>query len=224
MAIEIGGYRPGALAAIVGLHASYYARHWNFGLPFETKVGAELAEFLARHDAERDLFLVAYSDGDVVASVIIDQTGGGPQGAHLRWFIVSEEMQGKGLGADLLGRALKLLRRARLRAHLAHHLRRPRRRAQPLRAARLRAGRRGRDRPVERRCTRAGLRAPHAGFALPLTHDDSLAGPSGQKRIPLVAGCGLGPRRRCRRRYLRQRPLQPGLHHRRQGHRHHDRA
>ena len=50
MAIEIGGYRPGALAAIVGLHAGYYARHWNFGLPFETKVGAELAEFLARHD------------------------------------------------------------------------------------------------------------------------------------------------------------------------------
>ena len=107
MAIEIGGYRPGALAAIVGLHARYYAQHWSFGLPFETKVGAELAEFLARHNAEHDLFLVAYLDGDVVASVIIDQTGGGPQGAHLRWFIVSEEMQGKGLGADLLGRALK---------------------------------------------------------------------------------------------------------------------
>jgi GNAT superfamily N-acetyltransferase len=103
---EIAGYRPGALAAIVGLHAGYYARHWNFGLPFETKVGAELAEFLARHDAERDLFLVAYLNDDVVASVIIDQSGGGPRGAHLRWFIVSEAMQGKGLGADLLGRAV----------------------------------------------------------------------------------------------------------------------
>lgn len=107
MAIEIGGYRPGALAAIVGLHAHYYARHWSFGLPFETKVGAELAEFLARHDRERDLFLVAYSDEEAVASVIVDQSGGGPQGAHLRWFIVSEAMQGKGLGADLLGRAVQ---------------------------------------------------------------------------------------------------------------------
>jgi GNAT superfamily N-acetyltransferase len=103
---EIGGYRPGALAAIVGLHAGYYARHWNFGLPFETRVGAELAEFLARHDPARDLFLVAYFDGDAVGSVIIDQSGGSAQGAHLRWFIVSEQMQGKGLGADLLGRAL----------------------------------------------------------------------------------------------------------------------
>ena len=41
-----------------------------------------------------------------VGSVIVDQSGGGPQGAHLRWFIVGEEMQGKGLGADLLGRAV----------------------------------------------------------------------------------------------------------------------
>jgi GNAT superfamily N-acetyltransferase len=106
MGIEIGGYRPGALAAIVGLHAHYYARHWNFGLPFETKVGAELAEFLARHNPERDLFLAAYGENGAVASVVVDATAGGPRGAHLRWFIVSEEMQGKGLGADLLGRAL----------------------------------------------------------------------------------------------------------------------
>ena len=106
MSIEIAGYRPGALAAIVGLHAHYYARHWSFGLPFETKVGAELAEFLARHDRDRDLFHVAYRDGEVVGSVIIDESGGGPRGAHLRWFIVSEDMQGKGLGAELLGRAV----------------------------------------------------------------------------------------------------------------------
>ncbi len=42
----------------------------------------------------------------MVGSVIVDASGGGAQGAHLRWFIVSEEMQGRGLGADLLGRAL----------------------------------------------------------------------------------------------------------------------
>ena len=41
-----------------------------------------------------------------VGSVVVDASGGGPHGAHLRWFIVSEDMQGKGLGADLLGRAL----------------------------------------------------------------------------------------------------------------------
>jgi GNAT superfamily N-acetyltransferase len=106
MTIEIGGYRPGALADIVGLHARYYSKHWNFGLPFETKVGMELAEYLARRDDDQDLFLAAYGDDGAVASVVVDASGGGPRGAHLRWFIVSEEMQGKGLGADLLGRAL----------------------------------------------------------------------------------------------------------------------
>jgi len=103
---EIGGYRPGALSDIIGLHARYYARHWNFGLPFETKVGMELAEFVARHDRERDLFLAAYGEDGAVASLIVDASGGGPRGAHLRWFSVSEEMQGKGLGAELLGRAI----------------------------------------------------------------------------------------------------------------------
>lgn len=106
MAIEIGGYRPGALADIVGLHARYYSKHWKFGLPFETKVGMELAEYLARHDDERDLFLAAYGNDGAVASVVVDASGGGPRGAHLRWFIVNEEMQGRGLGADLLGRAV----------------------------------------------------------------------------------------------------------------------
>lgn len=103
---EIGGYRPGALSDIIGLHARYYAKHWNFGMPFETKVGMELAEFVARRHAEQDLFLAAYGRDGAVASVVIDASGGGPRGAHLRWFIVAEEMQGKGLGAQLLGRAL----------------------------------------------------------------------------------------------------------------------
>ncbi|MEW9805835.1 GNAT family N-acetyltransferase [Mesorhizobium sp. ZMM04-5] len=106
MSIEIGGYRPGALADIVGLHARYYARYWKFGMPFETKVGMELAEFLARHNASSDLFLAAYGDEGAVGSVIVDASGGGPRGAHLRWFIVNEDMQGRGLGADLLGRAV----------------------------------------------------------------------------------------------------------------------
>ena len=104
--IELSGYRPGALAGIVALHASYYSRHWNFGLPFETKVAAELAEFLARMDAVRDLFLAAYLDGGLVGSIVIDESGGGPAGAHLRWFIVGDRARGIGVGRTLIERAL----------------------------------------------------------------------------------------------------------------------
>lgn len=103
---EIGGYRPGALSDIIGLHVRYYAKHWNFGMPFETRVGMELAEFVARRHSEQDLFLAAYGPDGAVASVVIDASGGGDRGAHLRWFIVAEDLQGKGLGAQLLRRAL----------------------------------------------------------------------------------------------------------------------
>ncbi len=100
------GYRPGSLAATVALHAAYYAREWRFGLPFEAKVASELAEFLARMDVSRDLFLTAW-DGDVMlGTVTVDVTGGGEGGAHLRWFIVSDAARGTGLGGALIKRAV----------------------------------------------------------------------------------------------------------------------
>jgi len=104
--IELDGYRPGALAGIVGLHVAYYARSWNFGLPFETGVAAGLAEFLARMDRERDLFLAAYLGEQLVGSIVIDESGGGTQGAHLRWFIVGDQARGTGLGKTLIERAM----------------------------------------------------------------------------------------------------------------------
>lgn len=106
MTPEFDGYRPGCLADIVGLHARYYHRGWGFGQAFETKVAAEMAAFLSRRDPQRDLFLAAYADGRVVGSVTMDVTGGGPQGAHLRWFIVSDTARGTGLGGRLMADAM----------------------------------------------------------------------------------------------------------------------
>jgi ribosomal protein S18 acetylase RimI-like enzyme len=104
--IELDGYRPGALAGIIALHAAYYAREWKFGLPFEAKVASELSEFLTRMDPGSDLFLAAYSSGEMVGSVVVDHSGGGPMGAHLRWFIVSDATRGTGLGRRLIETAI----------------------------------------------------------------------------------------------------------------------
>jgi ribosomal protein S18 acetylase RimI-like enzyme len=104
--MELDGYRPGALAGIVALHAAYYAREWRFGLPFEAKVAGELAEFSSRMDPSSDLFLAAYRSGELIGSVVVDQSGGGPMGAHLRWFIVSEAARGTGLGRRLIDVAM----------------------------------------------------------------------------------------------------------------------
>lgn len=104
--IAFDGYRPGVLAGVVALHMDYYAAAWNFGLPFETKVAGEMAEFLCRMDARRDLFLTAWSGDDLAGCITIDGSGGGARGAHLRWFIVSAASRGAGLGRTLVEKAI----------------------------------------------------------------------------------------------------------------------
>lgn len=103
----IDGYRPGDLAAVIGLHMDYYAAQWNFGLAFETKIASELAEFLGRFDAQDDLFVCARNADDrVVASISVDRPARPGDFAHLRWFVVSRDCRGKGLGRRLMDRAV----------------------------------------------------------------------------------------------------------------------
>ncbi|WP_290998858.1 GNAT family N-acetyltransferase [Hoeflea sp.] len=106
MPVVFEGYRPGALAGVLGLHMDYYAREWGFGLAFETKLAAELAQFLGRFDPGRDLFLTAWRDGALAGSISMDVSGGGIEGAHLRWFVVADSARGAGLGKQLLARAI----------------------------------------------------------------------------------------------------------------------
>ncbi len=102
----VEGYRPGAIGSLAALHAAYYSRHWNFGLPFEAKVASELAEFLVRMDPVRDLFATAWTGDRLDGSITIDVSGGGERGAHLRWFIVGDAARGSGLGGLLMDRAV----------------------------------------------------------------------------------------------------------------------
>lgn len=106
MPIEIGGYHPGAIGRVVEMHAAYYHRHWGFGLFFEAKVATELAEFLGRFDGERDGFWTILDGERVAGSIAIDGLKAATEGAHLRWFIVSPEIQGRGWGRRLMTEAV----------------------------------------------------------------------------------------------------------------------
>lgn len=104
-------YRPGALAEVVSLHMRYYAPVWGLDRNFETKIAAELSEFLARHDPGRDLFLSAYDrQGAMQASITIDGLHGRDEGAHLRWFIISDSLRGQGIGRPLFEQSLEFCR------------------------------------------------------------------------------------------------------------------
>ncbi|MBI2312362.1 MAG: GNAT family N-acetyltransferase [Betaproteobacteria bacterium] len=102
------GYEPGAIGAVVSLHGAYYAQHWGFGLFFEGKVAREISDFLLRYDAVTDRFLMAREGNRVIGSVTLD--GADPESppgfAHLRWFIVAEDAQGRGIGRRLIELAM----------------------------------------------------------------------------------------------------------------------
>lgn len=102
----VSGYRPGTIGRIADLHATYYARHWNFGLFFEAKVASELSAFLTSCDAARDGIWLAVEDGQVQGGVFIDGSRALTEGAHLRWFILAEHLHGGGIGRRLIREAV----------------------------------------------------------------------------------------------------------------------
>ena len=106
------GYYPGAIGQVTALHALYYARHWGFDLSFESQVARELSEFLCAFDPAKDLFLAARQGQDLAGALALDGHSTPEQGARLRWFIVHETWQGRGLGRELVRRLLDFARAA----------------------------------------------------------------------------------------------------------------
>jgi GNAT superfamily N-acetyltransferase len=100
------GYLPGCIGRVAEMHASYYSSAVGFGASFEAKVATELAEFCLRYHAGRDGLWLAEDNGVLHGCVVIDGSQYRESGAHLRWFITSNESRGKGVGSRLLGAAM----------------------------------------------------------------------------------------------------------------------
>lgn len=101
---------PGAIGKIVELHAVYYSELVGFGLPFECKVARDLSAFCEAYDSQRDGLWLALQDGHIEGSIAIDGSHAGQDGAHLRWFIASDKVRGKGVGSGLLTSAMEFCR------------------------------------------------------------------------------------------------------------------
>ena len=117
--VRIGhGWAPGIVGEVVRAHAVYYAREWSFGPVFEAKVAREMAAFLDRYDAARDRLFHAAAAGRFVGSLTIDGSDPAlPSGrSHLRWFVVTDEARGRGVGRGLMQAALAFVRQAGFRS------------------------------------------------------------------------------------------------------------
>ena len=106
------GYVPGIIGRVAELHALYYAENWNFSSFFEGKVAAELSQFIAGYDPDRDRIWSAVPDGPIEGSITINGSGEAEDTAHLRWFIISDRLRGQGAGNHLMQSALDFCREA----------------------------------------------------------------------------------------------------------------
>lgn len=104
------GYSPGSIGRVTEMHAAYYHRYWKFELFFEAKIATELSEFLKRYDRSRDSFWTILVNDHVEGSISIDGIDAENKGAHLRWFIISEDFWGQGLGKLLINNAINFCR------------------------------------------------------------------------------------------------------------------
>ncbi len=100
------GYHPGVLGRAVEMHARYYARTAGFGHFFEAKVASGMAEFIGRLNNPMNQLWFAVSESKIVATIAIDGEDFGGNIAHLRWFIVDDELRGSGIGRRLLKEAI----------------------------------------------------------------------------------------------------------------------
>jgi GNAT superfamily N-acetyltransferase len=106
----VRGYFPGAIGRVAELNGTYYHKHWGFGLIFEAMCATDLSEFLTRYDENRDGFWTAWLDGRIEGHLTIDGIHSENQGAHIRYFIVSDALHGKGIGNKLIKTATDFCR------------------------------------------------------------------------------------------------------------------
>ncbi|MDA3624885.1 GNAT family N-acetyltransferase [Saccharopolyspora oryzae] len=105
------GPRPGDLGTVLAMHGRFYAREHCFDERFEAHVASGLAAFAAALGEARDepgadpgRLWIAERDGEVVGTVGLTDEGAGT--AQLRWFLVSPEVRGAGVGRQLIGALL----------------------------------------------------------------------------------------------------------------------
>lgn len=97
--------RAGDLGAIVAHHGRVYGEEYRVDTSFEGHVASTVAEAVARgFPGPREAICLVELDGEHLGSIALTDEGNGE--AAIRWFVLSPEVRGRGLGRRLLGEML----------------------------------------------------------------------------------------------------------------------
>lgn len=101
------GYTPGLIGAVTELHGRYYSDLVGFGVQFEAKVANEMAVFIQQIDDPKNGIWWVKANDRITACIAIDGSPVPDAPAVLHWFIVAPELQGSGVGKQLMATAMQ---------------------------------------------------------------------------------------------------------------------
>ncbi|WP_101842739.1 helix-turn-helix domain-containing GNAT family N-acetyltransferase [Halobacillus sp. Marseille-P3879] len=100
--VSIRTFQPGDVGYVAYLHGRLYDQTYKFGRMFEYYVMKGLSEFMI--NTEGGELWVAEVNGEIVGSIAITKST--ETVAQLRWFILDENYQGRGIGKNLMETAI----------------------------------------------------------------------------------------------------------------------
>lgn len=92
--------KPGNIGYVTYLHGVLYSEEYNYGIEFETYVGAGLNEFYKNYKSARNRVWIAEHENRIVGFLLLMDRG---DSAQLRYFLITRDYRGIGLGRKLMG-------------------------------------------------------------------------------------------------------------------------
>ena len=99
--------QPGDIGYVVYMHGAIYGREYNYGAQFETYVAKGLCEFYEKYNPQRSRVWICEHNHKMIGFLLLMDRG---ESAQLRYFLISPEYRGIGLGSRLMKEYMDFLR------------------------------------------------------------------------------------------------------------------